>query len=136
MVHVLEKGKPEGHISRVCPGKGIEICTRTGDWGFTSHVFFALEDDESISSVGLFLLVGSFVSMGISNNADLCMLASSLSECRQVFGETNAFNGTKATKLALKVSFIGIITESRNDKGLESIAANIGILVWFVCNTR
>jgi hypothetical protein len=38
---------------------------------FTSHVFLAFENNESITSMGLLLLVRLLVGMGVGNDANL-----------------------------------------------------------------
>lgn len=72
-------GKLEGQIS----GEGHGECFWKINGGFTSHVFLTLKHDESISAMGLLLLVGSFVSMGIRDDSNLCLVSG---EVRVIIG--------------------------------------------------
>ena len=45
------------------------------------------------------------------------------------YGGTYAFNGPKAAELSLKILFIRLVAETRDDQGLECVAANIRIFL-------
>lgn len=67
-------GKPEGHISKIYIRGRSCLSHQGGVSGsiVTSHVLLSLKYHKGVSSVGLFLLVGLFVRVGISDDTDLC----------------------------------------------------------------
>lgn len=109
----VEKDKLEGHISEVRPGrKGRYVWLKGGFiWfrdKFTSHVLFALEHYESVTSVGLLLLVRLFMSMRINNDSNLRRwLAQAWEEwgC----GAAYALNRSKPTKLLFQITLISVV---------------------------
>lgn len=46
-----------------------------------------------------------------------------------VGNDANAFDGAESTKFPLQIPFISIVTQSRNDQGLERIATDVRIIV-------
>lgn len=68
-------GKLEGRISKIYI-QGRSCFFERSSTGYTreivtSHVLFSFKHYESISTVSLFLLVGLFMRVGISDDADL-----------------------------------------------------------------
>lgn len=117
-----------GHI-----GSGVVLIGKLNGF-ITSHVLFALENDESISAVGLLLLVTLFMGMGIFDNADLEDLSATVGSAQNGQDQkTYALNWTDATKFFLQIFLCGIVAEAGNDHGLECIAANVLIFLWLVC---
>ena len=106
----------------------------SGCWGsgyFTSHVFLSFVDYERISTMLLLFLFGFFILMCIGNNPDLQRDVSVRTK-KNSYRETYSLNGSKSTEFALKILLRGIVAQSCNNEGLESIAANIWIFLRFV----
>lgn len=49
---------------------------------------------------------------------------------------TYALDGAEATELALEVLLVGLVTEARDDHGLEGVAADVWVLVRSICESR
>lgn len=66
-----EEGKEIGKLEGQVSGEGHVVFLEGINGGITSHVFLTLKYDESISTMGLLLLVGLLMRMRIGNYSDL-----------------------------------------------------------------
>jgi len=76
--------------------------------GFTSHVFLTLKYDESISTVGLLLLVGLLMRMRVGNNSDLRVQGSVyvvLGTMSMGLGHTRSMGPKRPNSLSRSLSF-------------------------------
>jgi hypothetical protein len=117
--------KPEGHG---CPDEATSAAVGYQDQmdSFTSHIFLTFKDYKAVAAVRFMFFVWFLVGMCISNDADL----NQVSGCK-LFGRgpTYALNRAKAPKLAFEILFISIVVKTRHYQCLESVTADVGILV-------
>lgn len=114
-------------------------CKRSGgkcNGSITSHVFLTLKYHETISSVGLLLLVRSLVGMVICNDPNLASCQYTCRGLEEYFMSvyaTYTFDGPKAAELLFKITLLGIIAEAGNNQCFERIAADVTIISRVIC---
>src|SRR3954469_9841030 len=76
------------------------------------------------------LLFGLLMLVGISNYPNLQNFKVS-KKYDMCFDNTHPFNRSKSSKLAFQILLFCLVIQATNDKCLESISSNVGILVRF-----
>jgi hypothetical protein len=102
--------------------------------GITSHVLLTIKHDEGVATMGFALLVSFLIGMSVPDDANLFRRARSARVLMfsSSDGKTYALNGAKPPKLSLQVLLISLVIQARNYQCLESIASDVGVLIWIV----
>ena len=111
-------------------GKG-----RTGQI-VTSHVFFTLKDDKRVPAMGLLLSLRVEVVVCVNDEFDLMSGSYYRTQCNSVRTETYPFDRPEATEFLFEVMLVGFIAETCYDERSKRIAADVGVLLRFVCRNE
>ena len=98
---------------------------------FTLHVLFAFKDDKRISCH--FLLFRSICRYVVVHDNSYLGFSQRKIHWLNMKDYAYPLNGAKPAKLPLEISLIHVVVQACNEKGFESVALDLRVVLGFVC---